>query len=357
MNATAACLTPPGRGAIAVIRVIGSLLDPQLWPFKAANLAITTWPLGRLVYGRWGTTTPEDVVVCQVSAEMIEIHGHGGTAAVARILQDLAALGVPTVTAEVQHSVSLLNELETALIQTSTLRTADLVLAQREVWIAVSQQFAQEEPDAAGQVDMQTKIDRALAFTRFAQHLVETWSVVLTGRPNVGKSSLLNALLGYERAIVTPIAGTTRDVVTGETAIDGWPVRFSDTAGVRITDSDLETEGISRARQQLAAADLVLVVLDRSQAMESIDRELLASYPSALIIAQKSDLKSVWEHPDAIPVSAKTGAGVPELLTAIAARLVPELPPADLPLPITPRLGDWLQTHRGLADGVTSSLR
>src|SRR5690606_27241148 len=92
-----------------------------------------------------------------------------------------------------------------------------------------------------------------------ARHLLTPWQVVLCGRPNVGKSSLINALVGYERTVVFDQPGTTRDVVSVETAIHGWPVIFSDTAGLRETESELEAAGIARARARLKQADLIAV--------------------------------------------------------------------------------------------------
>ena len=88
------------------------------------------------------------------------------------------------------------------------------------------------------------------------------WRVVIAGPPNVGKSSLINAMAGYERAIVSPLPGTTRDVVTLTTAIDGWPVQLADTAGLRASDDELESAGVKLAGAALAAADLVILVCD-----------------------------------------------------------------------------------------------
>jgi tRNA modification GTPase len=89
--------------------------------------------------------------------------------------------------------------------------------------------------------------------------------VVIAGPPNVGKSSLINALLGYQRAIVFDQPGTTRDVLTATTAIDGWPVELADTAGIREGDDAIETEGVARALAEIRAADLVVEVWDASQ--------------------------------------------------------------------------------------------
>ncbi len=112
---------------------------------------------------------------------------------------------------------------------------------------------------------------------------------MVAGRPNVGKSRLLNALAGYERAIVDPTPGTTRDVVTVRTALDGWPVELADTAGLRDSDDAIESAGIALARARQADADLTLLVLDRSEPLTETDLALRADVQEkgGLIIAEQ----------------------------------------------------------------------
>ncbi len=167
----------------------------------------------------------------------------------------------------------------------------------------------------------------------------------MAGRPNVGKSSLVNALLGYSRSIVFDQPGTTRDVVTAATAIDGWPIEFLDTAGLREGAEPLEAEGVQRARGAMVAARLLIVLVDVSQPMTDDDRALLAAFPDALVIAHKCDLEPYggpeFSRGDLaarwLRVSSKTGEGVEALLRAISGRLVPEVPPAGTPLPVAAR--------------------
>ena len=126
--------------------------------------------------------------------------------------------------------------------------------------------------------------------------LREGWKVVLTGRPNVGKSRLLNAISGFERAIVSPTPGTTRDVVASATAVNGWPVAFHDTAGLREPGDEVEAEGVKLAIERAQRADLRLVVLDASAALEGEDRELLERLgDGAVVVANKCDLTEAWE--------------------------------------------------------------
>ncbi len=117
-----------------MIRIQGTDLDPRPWPFLASTVAAPSWSPGRLIYGRWGHDAAEDVVACRVDETTFEVHCHGGTAAVARILSDLAALGISTVSAGEQRHPDPLGEIDALLIQSSTLRAADLILSLRYIW-------------------------------------------------------------------------------------------------------------------------------------------------------------------------------------------------------------------------------
>ena len=114
--------------------------------------------------------------------------------------------------------------------------------------------------------------------------------MVLAGRPNVGKSSLMNALAGHGRSIVHHAPGTTRDAVTLTTAIDGWPVELCDTAGLRPAGDALESAGIERAQERLARADLVVLVCDQSMPWSAEDQALLDQWPEAVLVHNKCDL-------------------------------------------------------------------
>ena len=122
-------------------------------------------------------------------------------------------------------------------------------------------------------------IERLLERERIGSRLISGWKVALAGRPNVGKSRLLNALAGYTRAIVDPMPGTTRDLVTVRTSMDGWPVELADTAGLRASADTIEAEGIRRARAYQAEADLRVLVLDRSEPLTKEDRDLIERSP------------------------------------------------------------------------------
>ncbi len=140
-------------------------------------------------------------------------------------------------------------------------------------------------------------------------------TLAIVGRPNVGKSSLFNRLLEQDRAIVTDIPGTTRDLISESAAIHGIPVKLMDTAGIRQGESVVESLGIERSIQAMADADITLVVVDGSQPLTNQDREIIAKQSGRwLLVANKADLQTVTEG---IPVSAVTGQGIEELRSRI----------------------------------------
>jgi tRNA modification GTPase len=156
-----------------------------------------------------------------------------------------------------------------------------------------------------------------------ARRLHDGYLVVVAGAPNVGKSSVFNALVGGERAIVTPVAGTTRDLVSEHVLIGDAHLRLVDTAGVRGAADVVEREGIRRATGAAAAADLVLVVLDRSRPLDADDRQVLGATAAQarLVVANKGDLPAAWREGDygvELTVSAVSGEGFAKLASALA---------------------------------------
>jgi len=151
-------------------------------------------------------------------------------------------------------------------------------------------------------------------------------TVVLAGRPNVGKSSLFNALAGADRAIVTSVPGTTRDLITEPVEVSGIALTLVDTAGARDARDIVESEGVARGHQARGVADLILVILDRSEPLTSDDRTLLAETAPMrrLIVVNKSDLPPVTDVEGGLDVSAATGEGLDRLRCAIAQELTGE---------------------------------
>ena len=163
----------------------------------------------------------------------------------------------------------------------------------------------------------------------YGRLLVEGFRLAILGKPNVGKSSLFNRLVAAERAIVTDIPGTTRDVLTETVSMDGIPLRFADTAGVRDTSDQVESIGVKRTLETLSEADLALVVLDGSGALDGDDRQVLAKVEHLphLLLINKSDLPQAIDQgllngSGKVHLSAKTGDGLDTLREAIRAILL-----------------------------------
>jgi tRNA modification GTPase len=365
----ASLLTPAGRSAIATIRVqfassadsdehvqdssSGDLHLSRLNQyFESANgKPLETQSIARIIFGSWGTAPSEEVVICRTSSDTLEIHCHGGIAAVERILDDLRSIGIPSVDWKDQERCradTLQSECLEVLSRTTTARTAEIVLEQMsgilrdsfEKLIALCD-GPRHELDAA--------INRLLSWSRFGLHISNPWSVVLTGRPNVGKSSLINALLGYDRAIVFDEPGTTRDVVTGQTAFEGWPVELADTAGVRTSQSEIEMAGIELGKGRLQNADLRIVVIDVGEPPHDDDFDLMKAWPDCLIIGHKSDRPNLWGDrlpAGALLVSSVTEEGIEQLQQAIVRRLIPEPPKPGTAIPTTARQVEILKSAR-----------
>jgi len=340
VDALASLLTAEGPGAIAVIKIWGKdavlVADRAFRPAKGTSLANT--PPGRLRFGRAGEGLGDEVVAVVINREPleVEIQSHAGEAA-RLVLRALSNFGARVVSPEIRLAKESRYDalVMKALVQAPTMRVASILHEQRSEIVRAELESLIEEIDS-GFSSCSERLDSLIRRSEIGKRLIVGWKVVLTGRPNVGKSRLLNALAGYDRAIVAPEAGTTRDVVTVRTVIDGWPVELADTAGLRRPESDLEASGIDLAQRQLATADLVLVILDRSEILTPDDRSALAQYPLALLVANKCDLPASWnaETEGAIDVSAATGEGIDRLIRAISSRIVPEPPLPSSVIPI-----------------------
>ena len=171
-------------------------------------------------------------------------------------------------------------------------------------------------------------LERLLATYQRGRRLNQGLRCALVGKPNAGKSSLLNALAGYERAIVTDIPGTTRDTVEESLELGGLPLRLIDTAGLRESDDPIERLGVERSRAAMEEAELILVLVDRSQAVTEEDWALLerarALAPTILVLtkgdlpAARAPFVNVETLPEMVTVSAKTGEGLEDLSHAVA---------------------------------------
>lgn len=334
----AVALTPAGRGAVATVLVEGpeaAAITSRLF-HSAVGKPLEEYPLGAIAFGRWQSAAGEELVVARLSDERVEIHCHGGSAAIAAVLDSLRAAGStiqPWREWYVQRGGDRIqSQAAEALAGATTERTAAVLLDQFNGalssalgdvlrWLA--------DNHAASLAAAQTALGALEARSPVGRHLTDPFRICLAGRPNVGKSSLINALVGYRRSIVFDQPGTTRDVVTASTALDGWPVEFADTAGLRQAEESLEQEGILRAETTVAAADLRVLVFDRSSAWSAEDRALLERWPDAVVVHNKADLHADDQpfRPPGIFTSALAPSGIDELIQALVARLAPD-PPA-----------------------------
>ena len=336
-------LTPRGRGAISVVGVYGegsrACIDQLFKPKRGKSYAsLINRPIA---YGVW-KSTGEDLVVVHSGESRFEIQCHGSLAAVEAIKADLHAAGGTEADAPDNWSLAgSAQEAEIAKAMESCLtqRTAEHLLQQFELW-------------SVPKIPHPSVVRTALSFSKFGQHLTSPWQVVLCGRPNVGKSSLINALSGFERAIVHSTAGTTRDLVSQQTAIDGWPVELIDSAGIRESENQIEQAGVAKAVSTIESADLVLHVVDATDA--EFDPEV-SQHRAGLVIVNKADLCDAPAIDEVtcpvVVVSAKTGQGIDELLAAISKALVPEVPDPGQIVPVTEwqrqSLSSRLMKHRG----------
>jgi tRNA modification GTPase len=330
-------LTPPGRGAIGVVQVWGrgavEASDAAFRPARGPGLVET--PPGRLRLGRLGRGAGDEVVAVVLAGEppRVEIQCHGGPIAVDLVVEALCGAGAtiapPEEWTESCAESPIRAEALVDLTRASTIRTAEILLEQAQGALDRELQELAREIDQ-GAHDAINRVDRLIERGSVGVRLLPGWKVVIAGRPNVGKSRLLNALAGYQRAIVDPTPGTTRDVVSARVSLDGWPIELLDTAGLRPTDDAIERSGIERAHRQQASADVMIKVLARSEPLSAEDLAWAVEPGPSLLVASKADLPAAWGDgrldltPGTLIVaSAETGEGIDRLIAEIVARLVP----------------------------------
>ena len=322
-----ALLTPPGSSAVAVVGIRG----PGAWPvvrdlFRTPNGNDLSSPPTGFRFGRFGSGSADEVILSAHGPDAFEVHTHGGRQVVDRLLRELrhrALVEVPD-DPEFRHLPCPAGAL---LPFARTVRTAAILLDQAQG--AYDRAVAIVE---AGGPDADTVRAVLKRNGRAGRHLVDPWKVAIAGAPNAGKSSLLNALAGFDRSIVSPIPGTTRDAVSVSLAFAGWPVDVFDTAGLRESPDELEREGVTRARAAMEQSDLVVWVVDASG-----PREVPPEAANALVVFNKVDVAVVPadESPHAVRVSALTGQGIPGLVDEIARMLIPDAPRPGEPVPFT----------------------
>ncbi|MDO4575663.1 MAG: 50S ribosome-binding GTPase [Planctomycetia bacterium] len=310
--------TPPGRGAIAVVEVSGAKALAAVEDFFCAKSGkrVSEASFSAIQYGVIGR---EDVIVCPVDARKVEIHCHGSHAAVTRILKELAKRGGVEKSREAyweeKYPDPYQRRAAALLPYAVTEKTAGILWDQYHG----AERRAMERHENLEQ------------WRSVAEHLTKPWKVVLVGRPNSGKSSLFNAILGFSRAMVYEQAGTTRDVLRERTVLSGWSVELWDTAGLRETNHPIEREGVRRAEEATRQADLVVWVrnLEQPDGEEPAPKVL-----RKLTVWNKCDIPHS-EPAEGLCVSARTGEGMEAFLAAMIRVLVPEEPPPGTGIPIS----------------------
>lgn len=388
----AAIATAAGRAAIGILRVSGPDAAPIVERvFRPIRLG--PWKSHRLRRGSFlavdGKSLDEGVAIFMqaphsyTGEDVIELHTHGNPLILRALLEAVCAAGARAADAgEFTRRAFLNGKLDLAqaeavadLIDARTIETASIAASQLEgrlsaelaalrkglmrakALLEVQIDFADEDIEL-DQAQVLTVFDAALAQMatlvssyRRGRLYREGVRVAIAGEPNVGKSSLLNALLGEERAIVTPVPGTTRDSIEEAVDFAGIPVILTDTAGLRTTDDPVEEIGVARARAIASGADVLLVVLDVAQPAQSSAALSEIANLRRVYVLNKSDLAPRWtpaqieqlrrEGP-VVFTSAKTGAGLDALRRAVTECLA-EAPSEGSPVLTRARQHDALR--------------
>jgi tRNA modification GTPase len=348
MTVRVARLTPAGMGGVATIAIVG----PGAWPivrslFRTANgdEAPKQSPKpGSMRFGRFGEPPGDEVVLAVrpgTPVPWFEVHCHGGEQVVAWLIEQVVERGAAPVSwVELEETragswvrATAAEQLGRAL----TLKTAAVLLDQANGALEVEvKKLLAMNAAAEGRERARNEIRELSERWRVGRRLTRPWRVAFVGTPNAGKSSLVNAIAGFERAVVTAIPGTTRDAVTTLVALDGWPVELIDTAGLRETADALECEGIALGRVAADSADLRVWVVDATAPVPPPAGDFL-------VVANKCDLVT---SDVSLQASAATGAGVPGLIAAIVSRLSPAAP-AGTAVPFTEEIAAIVQRAAG----------
>jgi tRNA modification GTPase len=359
--------TPPGRSALAIVRVDGPRSHELLTVLSGR--AVEEFPprLATRVLLSDGAGAIDNCIAIRYSSprsftgnDMLELMVHGGSWVVERLLRAAIAFGArPAEPGEFSERAVLNGKLD--LVQAEAI--ADLINARTRLQAQLSlTNLDGRLSTAANEVrasllDVISRLEAALDFSEedyvfisreealgIVNRALETsrevlasydrgratvggLSAVILGQPNAGKSTLLNFLAGSERAIVTEIPGTTRDLLREPVEIGGLPVTLTDTAGLRESHDVVERIGVDRAREAAARAELVIYLVDASRGLDDTDRRELAAHPEAFLVYTKADLKSV--PVGALGISIPARLGLDEFLSALDRRVKESFAPPE----------------------------
>jgi tRNA modification GTPase len=376
----AAIATAPGESAISIVRVSGPkslAIADRIFRCRGPRPSErrgNTFAHGRIVSIGAGPGVTSERIVDEVilliyrtpssytREDAIEIQGHGGVASARRILRAVldsgarsAEPGEFTKRAFLNGRIDLIQaEAVLDVIRAASDRAANAAIEQLNGHLSRSFKDSYDElltvaadleatlDFMEGELPSSTFADIAQRLRTSSAHLEElldTWDeghllregalVVISGKPNVGKSTLLNALLGRDRAIVTHIPGTTRDIIEESMLLDGFPIRLVDTAGLRETQCDIESEGVRRAKAFMSKADIHLHVIDASAHIDEVDLKSLAGLAPAksIVILNKADLGVRTTAQDVLGLSSvrcslQSGSGPNEILSMLIDKLI-----------------------------------
>ena len=373
----AAISTPFGESGIGIVRISGSSAEPiarKLFKTKKDQSYFIShhFHYGEIIDNQSGNPVDEVLIVLMKSPktytkeDVVEIHCHGGYFILQKVLElvlkegaRMAQPGEFTKRAFLSGRIDLTQaEAVIDLIRAKTQTSLEIANQQLRGWLykEMAQLKAQTIEHLAlieAHIDFPEEEIEPIAFGELKRdmermiHQVEEWiasyeegrifregiSCAIVGKTNVGKSSLLNVLLKEERAIVTPIPGTTRDVIEEVLNIYGIPVRLMDTAGLRKPTDSIEQEGVRRAKERVADSDFVLLMLDGSRALDDDDREIFEEIKGKkrVVVLNKNDLplkisleevKRFFPEDPTISISALKNEGIDDLKQAIYGSLV-----------------------------------
>ncbi|MBN1830046.1 MAG: tRNA uridine-5-carboxymethylaminomethyl(34) synthesis GTPase MnmE [Deltaproteobacteria bacterium] len=365
----AAIVTPPGRGGVGIIRVSGSRAEEACRPLFIPSRPCRFFRSHHLYHGwihsvRTGKRLDEVLFTVMrmprsyTGEDTVEINCHGSPVILQTVLDELcearvrlaepgeftrraflngrldlsqAEAVIDIITAKTTEGLSLALDQFSGSISSQTKDLRTLILGMMAL-LDGSIDFGDDESDLTiNRCELLATADKAiekigclLAHYRDGRLYHEGFSALITGRPNVGKSSLLNVLVGDDRSIVSPTPGTTRDVIEQPVAIDGLPVTFIDTAGIRESEDLVEREGVDRVWKKVRQADIVIIVIDGSQSLTEEDRRIIdrCGGKNILAVLNKGDLprkvdeeeaRKLLRQSDPLWISAKYGDGIDNL--------------------------------------------
>lgn len=403
----AAVATAPGEGGIAVIRISGNgalAILETIFVGKTTSFKSHTAYFGKIV-DKTGELIDEVLMLpmhgprSYTGENTVEIHCHGGSLVTRRVLERVLEAGARTARpGEFTFRAYINGKIDLAqaeAVQELIAAKSDLALdmaeqqlqgalskkvselqyelvdtaAILEAWVDFPEEgleFASQEEIVASLTATRHKMQQLHASFHEGKIIHEGLSLCLSGAPNVGKSSLMNALLGKDRAIVTHIPGTTRDLLEAELRLGSLHFKLIDTAGIRTTDEVIEAEGIRRSKNAIQEADLILFVMDVSRDLQEEEEALMRQLPpeKTILIWNKTDLKAAPDSsplPHTVSISAKQMQGIPRLRAKIEEVIWKKGPPSKEEVVITnarhyEALGQAIESLTAVIEGFSTGI-